>query len=53
MKEGVSEDAERYAQIDAALRRANIRVDVSRRRSSARRRRPDMSGMGTGEEEAG
>jgi F-type H+-transporting ATPase subunit epsilon len=47
MKEGVTEDAARYAQIDAALRRAQIRIDVSRRRSSSRRRRqmsvPDIS----------
>ena len=40
MKEGVHEDAERFAQIDAALRRAQIRIDVSLRRSGRRRRRP-------------
>ena len=50
MKEGVSADAERYAQIDAALRRAMIRVDVSRRRSQ-RRRRPTVPGMGSGDGE--
>jgi len=48
MKEGVTEDAARYAQIDAALRRAQIRIDVSRRRSSSRRRRqlgvPELGG---------
>ena len=39
MKEGVSEDAVAYAQIEAALRRAQIRVDVSRRRRSGKPRR--------------
>ncbi len=47
-KEGVPEDAARYAQIDAALRRAQIRIDVGVRRSSRRRRRqlnvPDLGG---------
>jgi F-type H+-transporting ATPase subunit epsilon len=51
MKEGVSEDAERYAQIDAALKRARVRVDVGRRRSQ-RRRRQTVPGMGAGDEEA-
>jgi F-type H+-transporting ATPase subunit epsilon len=46
MKAGVSADAERYAQIDAALRRAKIRIDVSRRRSGGRRRRTAMSELG-------
>lgn len=50
MKEGVSADAERYAQIDAALKRAMIRVDVSRRRSR-RRQRPSVPGLGMGDEE--
>jgi F-type H+-transporting ATPase subunit epsilon len=44
---GVSEDAARYAQIDAALRRAQIRIDVSRRRGRRRRSMP----MGGGFEE--
>jgi F-type H+-transporting ATPase subunit epsilon len=39
MAEGVPEDPMRYAQIEAALRRAQIRIDVSRRRASGRRRR--------------
>ena len=39
MKEGVSADSAAYAQIEAALRRAQIRVDVSRRRKSSRPRR--------------
>jgi F-type H+-transporting ATPase subunit epsilon len=39
MKEGVSEDAANYAQIEAALRRAQIRLDVSRRRRSSKPRR--------------
>ncbi len=47
MKEGVPTDAAKYAQIEAALRRAQIRIDVGVRRSSRRRRRelsvPDMS----------
>lgn len=46
MKAGVSIDAERYAQIDAALKRAQIRIDVSLRRSSgSRRRRAGLPGM--------
>lgn len=48
MKEGVSEDAVAYAQIEAALRRAQIRVDVSRRRRSSKPRRrlgvPELAG---------
>jgi F-type H+-transporting ATPase subunit epsilon len=40
MAEGVPADAARYAQIDAALKRAQIRIDVSLRRSSGARRRP-------------
>ena len=47
MKEGVPTDAAKYAQIEAALRRAQIRIDVGVRRSSRRRRRelsvPDLS----------
>ena len=39
MKEGVPGDAVAYAQIEAALRRAQIRVDVSRRRQSSKPRR--------------
>jgi len=39
MEEGVvMEDAARYEQIEAALKRAQIRMDVGRRRSSRRRR---------------
>jgi F-type H+-transporting ATPase subunit epsilon len=54
MKDGASpEEAARYAQINAALKRAQIRIDVSLRRSSVRRRRrlgmPELSG--TEEEE--
>jgi F-type H+-transporting ATPase subunit epsilon len=51
MKAGVPADAERYAQIDAALRRARIRINVSRRRSGARRRRAMMSELGGEDEE--
>jgi F-type H+-transporting ATPase subunit epsilon len=39
MAEGVPGDAVAYAQIEAALRRAQIRVDVSRRRRSSKPRR--------------
>lgn len=39
MKEGVDVDSARYAQIEAALKRAQIRIDVSLRRSSGKRRR--------------
>ncbi|MCI0397541.1 MAG: F0F1 ATP synthase subunit epsilon [Chloroflexi bacterium] len=44
-------DTERYAQIEAELRRAQIRIDVSLRRASGmRRRRMPMTGL-RGEEE--
>ena len=42
MKDGVPEDPERYAQIQASLRRAQIRLDVSHRRGR-RRAMPGMS----------
>ena len=42
MKEGVPEDPERYAQIRASLQRAQIRIDVARRR----RRRPLVPTLG-------
>jgi F-type H+-transporting ATPase subunit epsilon len=38
MAEGVPEDPMRYAQIEAALKRAQIRIDVARRRGGSRRR---------------
>ena len=38
MQEGVPEDPDRYAQIQASLMRAQIRLDVGRRRSGRRRR---------------
>ena len=50
MAAGVSADSERYAQIDAALKRAQIRIDVSRRRTGARRRRRQFAGMATDEQ---
>ena len=37
MVEGVPEDPVRYQQIEAALRRAEVRIDVSRKRSTRRR----------------
>ena len=44
MAEGVQDDPMRYAQIEASLRRAQIRVDVSRKRAMRQSRRlPDMS----------
>jgi F-type H+-transporting ATPase subunit epsilon len=45
MEEGVTDDPARYAQIQAALRRANIRLDVSKKRS-----RRSMPGVKTYEE---
>ena len=39
MSEGIPEDSERYAQIEASLRRAQVRIEISRRRGSGRRRR--------------
>jgi len=48
MAEGVPEDPERYAQIRASLARAQIRVDIGRRR---RRRRAMPVGRTTIEEE--
>ena len=47
MAEGVPEDLERYAQIRASLQRAQIRIDVGRRR----RRRPTMMPTLSGTEE--
>lgn len=44
MTEGVTEDSERYAQIEAALRRAQVRIEVSRRRGTGRRRRTMATG---------
>ena len=38
MKAGVPDDPIRYAQIEAALKRAQIRIDVARRRGGSRRR---------------
>jgi len=38
MKEGVKDDPDRYAQIQASLMRAQIRLDVGRRHSGRRRR---------------
>lgn len=52
MKEGVSVDAERYAQIEAALKRAQLRIDVSRRRSGVRRRPMPGVPMQESEEES-
>ncbi len=52
MKEGVDADSTRYAQIEAALKRAQIRIDVSRRRSGrGRRRRLGVAELGQEEAE--
>jgi F-type H+-transporting ATPase subunit epsilon len=47
MREGVPEDPERYAQIRASLQRAQIRIDVARRR----RRRTTLPSMGRSDED--
>jgi F-type H+-transporting ATPase subunit epsilon len=51
MREGVPEDPERYAQIRASLLRAQIRLDVGRRRTGRRRRVMTPGGMGVGSDE--
>lgn len=52
MKEGVPADSTAYAQIEAALRRAQIRLDVGRRRRSVQpRRRSGAELAGEAEEE--
>lgn len=53
MKEGVPEDPARYAMIEAALRRAQVRIDVSRRRSTGRRRRQMPESLAANKEEEG
>jgi F-type H+-transporting ATPase subunit epsilon len=52
MAEGIQEDSERYAQIQAALQRAQIRIEVSRRRGTGRRRRTMAMGRAESEEES-
>lgn len=52
MREGVPEDSERYAQIEAALRRAQVRINVGRRRRGVGRRQRAMpAGLGSEEPE--
>jgi|SRR5690554_5612363 len=46
MREGIPEDSERYAQIQAALQRAQVRIDISLRRGTGRRRRAMAGGGG-------
>lgn len=46
MREGIPDDSERYAQIEASLRRAQARIDISRRHGSGRRRRTMAAGGG-------
>jgi F-type H+-transporting ATPase subunit epsilon len=50
MAEGVKEDPDRYAQIQASLMRAQIRLDVGRKRAG-RRRRDLAAGLGPPQEE--
>jgi len=45
MSEGVKDDPDKYAQIQASLMRAQIRLDVGRKRAG-RRRREMTPGMG-------
>ena len=51
MEEGIPLDTERYAQIEAALRRAQVRIEVSRRRGTGRRRRAMPAGGGPAPEQ--
>lgn len=52
MKADVSVDAARYAQIEAALKRAQIRIDVSMKRAGRQpRRRREIAGLRREEEE--
>jgi F-type H+-transporting ATPase subunit epsilon len=53
MREGIPDDSERYAQIEASLRRAQVRIEISRRRGTGRRRRtmPGAPGPRAAEEE--
>ena len=51
MRDGVPEDAERYAQIEAALKRARLRIEVGQRRSTSRRRRTMPAGRESRERE--
>lgn len=51
MAEGVRDDPHRYAQIEAALRRAQVRIDVRMRRTGARRRRGVPASLGAEQEE--
>lgn len=45
MKEGVPEDTERYAQIQASLQRAQIRINVAQRRRRVRATATDLRSM--------
>ncbi len=47
MREGIPEDSERYAQIEASLRRAQARIEIGRRRGAGRRRRAVAGGGAT------
>lgn len=51
MREGVVVDSASYAQIEAALRRAQVRIDVSRRRASTGRRQRAMPAGRSGQTE--
>lgn len=47
MEEGIPEDSERYAQIEASLRRAQARIELGRRRGAGRRQRAMPGGGGS------
>lgn len=47
MEEGIPEDSERYAQIEASLRRAQARIEIGRRRGAGRRQRAMPAGGGS------
>ncbi|MCA9990096.1 MAG: F0F1 ATP synthase subunit epsilon [Ardenticatenaceae bacterium] len=51
MREGVPADPVRYEQIEAALRRAQVRIDVSMRRARQRRHRTMPTALGSSDEE--
>jgi hypothetical protein len=51
MREGVPEDPEQYAQIRASLLRAQIRLDVGRRRGHRRMMTSGAAGGSTSDED--
>ena len=49
MEEGVHDDADQWAQIEASLRQAQLRAEVGRRRAGRRRASDSMSSFGEGQ----